>query len=56
MLQQDTFQHKGLRKKLVEEVEAKGITDKRVLEALLKVPLQARWARAQCSRLYCQPV
>ncbi|HOZ16023.1 MAG TPA: protein-L-isoaspartate(D-aspartate) O-methyltransferase [Tenuifilaceae bacterium] len=38
MLQQDTFQHKGLRKKLVEEVEAKGITDKRVLEALLKVP------------------
>ncbi|KAB2869249.1 MAG: protein-L-isoaspartate(D-aspartate) O-methyltransferase [Bacteroidales bacterium] len=38
MLQQDTFQHKGLRKKLVEEVEAKGITDKRVLDALLKVP------------------
>ncbi|MGE0077370.1 MAG: protein-L-isoaspartate(D-aspartate) O-methyltransferase [Bacteroidales bacterium] len=38
MLQQDTFQHKGLRKRLVDEIEAKGITDKRVLEAILKVP------------------
>jgi protein-L-isoaspartate(D-aspartate) O-methyltransferase len=38
MLQQDTFQHKGLRKKLVEEIEAKGIADKRILDAILKVP------------------
>jgi protein-L-isoaspartate(D-aspartate) O-methyltransferase len=35
---EDTYLHKGLRKKLVEEVESKGIKDKRVLEALNKVP------------------
>jgi protein-L-isoaspartate(D-aspartate) O-methyltransferase len=35
---EDTYLHKGLRKKLVDEVESKGIKDKRVLEALNKVP------------------
>ncbi|RMG79201.1 MAG: protein-L-isoaspartate(D-aspartate) O-methyltransferase [Bacteroidetes bacterium] len=35
---QDTFQHKGLRKKLVQELAAKGITDSKVLEAINKVP------------------
>ena len=34
----DTFKHKGLRKKLVEIVASKGITDERVLEAIGKVP------------------
>jgi len=37
-MREDTFRHKGLRKKLVEEVKRKGIKDKRVLEALGKVP------------------
>jgi len=35
---EDSFQHKGLRKKLVEEIRRKGITDERVLEAINQVP------------------
>lgn len=35
---EDTYRHKGLRKKLAEEVAAKGITDKRVVQAIEKVP------------------
>ena len=35
---EDTFRHKGLRKKLVDTVRRKGITDERVLNALDKVP------------------
>ena len=34
----DTYKHKGLRKKLVEEITAKGITDKNVLKAIETVP------------------
>ncbi len=34
----DTYKHKGMRKALVKEVEAKGITDKAVLEAIGKIP------------------
>lgn len=34
----DSYRHKGLRKKLVQAVQAKGITDERVLDALLAVP------------------
>jgi len=34
----DTFRHKGLRKKLVESIRKKGITDENVLSALLAVP------------------
>jgi len=35
---EDSYRHRGLRKKLVRIVEGKGITDKNVLEALGKVP------------------
>lgn len=35
---EDNYRHKGMRKKLVEEVEAKGISDPDVLEALENVP------------------
>lgn len=35
---QDSYRHKGLRKKLVETLRAKGIIDERVLEAIGKVP------------------
>jgi protein-L-isoaspartate(D-aspartate) O-methyltransferase len=35
---EDQYRHKGLRKKLVEEVRNKGITDERVLEALMSIP------------------
>ena len=35
---EDSYRHRGLRKKLVRTVESKGITDKNVLDALGKVP------------------
>lgn len=34
----DTYRHKGLRKKLMQTVQGKGITDERVLDAILAVP------------------
>jgi protein-L-isoaspartate(D-aspartate) O-methyltransferase len=35
---EDTYRHKGLRRKLVETVRSKGITDERVLEAIGNIP------------------
>jgi protein-L-isoaspartate(D-aspartate) O-methyltransferase len=35
---EDSYQHKGLRNKLVEEIRLKGIRDERVLSAISKVP------------------
>ncbi|MZP83044.1 MAG: protein-L-isoaspartate(D-aspartate) O-methyltransferase [Rikenellaceae bacterium] len=35
---EDSYRHKGLRAKLVEEISRKGITDERVLAAIGKVP------------------
>lgn len=35
---EDTYRHKGLRRKLVQGIQAKGISDERVLDALLEVP------------------
>ena len=35
---EDTYRHKGLRKKLVQGIQDKGITDERVLATLLDVP------------------
>jgi protein-L-isoaspartate(D-aspartate) O-methyltransferase len=35
---EESFQHKGLRNKLIEEIRRKGITDERVLTALNEVP------------------
>jgi protein-L-isoaspartate(D-aspartate) O-methyltransferase len=34
----DTYRHKGLRKQLVELIRSKGITDERVLQAILEIP------------------
>ncbi len=34
----DSYRHKGLRKKLVQLIHSKGITDDRVLDAVLEVP------------------
>ncbi len=34
----DTYRHKGLRKKLVEELKQKGIQDERILAAIGKIP------------------
>lgn len=35
---EDSYQHKGLRSKLVEDIRRKGITDEKVLSAISKVP------------------
>lgn len=35
---EDTYRHKGLRKKLVETIKAKGITDERVITAIENIP------------------
>ena len=34
----DSYRHKGLRKKLVEIVKSKGISDEKILQAILKIP------------------
>ena len=34
----DTYRHKGLRRKLAEEVKAKGIADERIIQAIEKIP------------------
>lgn len=38
---EDSFQHQGLRRKLVEQVKRKGIADPGVLDALMKIPRHA---------------
>ena len=38
---EDNYRHKGLRRKLVDELREKGITDARVLDAMSKVPRHA---------------
>ncbi len=35
---EDTYRHKGLRKKLVDVIKGKGVTDEKVLDAILKIP------------------
>lgn len=35
---EDTYRHKGLRRRLVETLRSKGITDERVLDAIGKIP------------------
>ena len=35
---QDTYKHKGMRKKLVDVVRSKGIKDERILDAIGKIP------------------
>ncbi len=35
---EDSYRHKGLRKKLVEQLRSKGITDERVLDAINNIP------------------
>lgn len=35
---EDTYQHKGLRKKLIDSLRSKGITSERVLEAMFNIP------------------
>src|ERR1041385_5305719 len=35
---EDSYRHKGLRRQLVEVIKQKGITDERVLDAILHIP------------------
>lgn len=36
--QEDTYRHKGLRKKLIDAIKEKGITNERVLDAMMDIP------------------
>ena len=38
---EDSFLHMGLRRKLVDQVRSKGISDQRILDAMLKIPRHA---------------
>jgi len=35
---EDTYRHKGLRKKLIDSIREKGITDENVMEAMMNIP------------------
>lgn len=35
---EDTYRHKGLRKKLIDAIREKGITDEKVLQAMMNIP------------------
>ena len=35
---EDTYRHRGMRKKLIDSIRRKGITDERVLEAMMNIP------------------
>ena len=35
---EDSYRHKGLRKKLVDQIRSKGITDEKVLHAINTIP------------------
>jgi protein-L-isoaspartate(D-aspartate) O-methyltransferase len=35
---EDTYRHKGMRKQLIDSIKQKGITDERVLDAMLHIP------------------
>jgi len=48
----DTFKHKGMRRRLVEEIRAKGIHNERVLEAIGKIPRHLFMDEALSSRAY----
>jgi protein-L-isoaspartate(D-aspartate) O-methyltransferase len=45
---EDNYRHKGLRRKLVDELREKGITDARVLDAINKVPRHAFFDECVC--------
>ncbi|HNS12983.1 MAG TPA: protein-L-isoaspartate(D-aspartate) O-methyltransferase [Bacteroidia bacterium] len=48
----DSLKHKGMRKKLIEQIQAKGIDDKEVLDAMLKVPRHLFLDRAFLMQAY----
>ena len=35
---EDTYRHKGLRKKLTDVIRSKGITDERIIDAISRIP------------------
>lgn len=50
--QADTYKDKGARKKLIAELSAKGISDKRVLDAMMKIPRHFFFQRTFHSHAY----
>jgi protein-L-isoaspartate(D-aspartate) O-methyltransferase len=51
-LEKDTYQHKGLRKKLIDLLREKGISDERILIAMQKVPRHLFFDSAFMNRAY----
>jgi protein-L-isoaspartate(D-aspartate) O-methyltransferase len=49
---EDSFKHQGLRKKLIEQIKAKGLEDQRVLDAMMKVPRHYFFDKAFLSQAY----
>lgn len=49
---EDNYRHKGLRKRLVEALMEKGITDSRVLEAMLAIPRHFFFEKAFLDQAY----
>lgn len=48
----DNYRHKGLRKKLIEQIREKGIRDEKVLEAMMAVPRHLFFDSAFTERAY----
>lgn len=37
-MQEDNYRHKGMRRRLCDEIKQKGISDTRILDAINKIP------------------
>ena len=51
-LPEDTFKHKGMRQRLIDQIKAKGINDKDVLEAMNRVPRHFFFNQAFLNQAY----
>lgn len=52
MLLEDSYKHKGLRRNLLHQLQTKGIRDKNVLEAMMKVPRHLFFDKAFLEHAY----
>ena len=49
---EDNYRHKGMRRRLVNEIMDKGFTDERIMEAFLKIPRHFFFERAFLEKAY----
>jgi protein-L-isoaspartate(D-aspartate) O-methyltransferase len=52
LLPDDNFKHQGMRKKLIESLRVKGITDEAVLAAMMRVPRHFFFEQAFLAQAY----